>query len=428
MLNKKIDLVVIGAGISGLSFAYRYKQKYPSKEIEIFEKSHRCGGCIQKTNGFENGPHIFQAARAKPLLELIEAVSLEKELLFSNKAANRRFTLENTRLTLVPSTPKEFFFSTYFPLLLQALFRDFFAKKGEADETIYDFCSRRFGEKLTLKLFDPLARGIWAGEIKNLSITACLPFLKELEKEGSVLKGILKKRKKKKTQSQKGLFTLQKGIASLTEKLGKELSAYLHYGYELKEIKKIHEGYLLKVNEEFVEAKKVVFALPLSSLKKIMKDFDEKIFSHLDTIPLSGVKMMNVRYSENIPLPQGFGYLVPGSENEAIVGVIFDSMMFEKQNQKPLLTVMLKKACEDVEKETLKGLKKHLGIDFLPESFHISDFSSAIPQYIVGHNENVLQLKASLSNHPNMHLLGNFLEGVSVSECIQQAKDLVAVL
>ena len=46
-LSKSTKLAIVGAGLSGLSIAFRIAIKRPDIEIEILEKTERCGGTIE---------------------------------------------------------------------------------------------------------------------------------------------------------------------------------------------------------------------------------------------------------------------------------------------------------------------------------------------------------------------------------------------
>lgn len=60
------------------------------------------------------------------------------------------------------------------------------------DESIYDFASRRFSPLVAEKLLDPVASGIFGGDIRNLSVRFCFQMLYDMEqKSGSVVKGML---------------------------------------------------------------------------------------------------------------------------------------------------------------------------------------------------------------------------------------------
>ena len=63
---------------------------------------------------------------------------------------------------------------------------------GSTDESVFDFGVRHFGAKLTTQLLDPLCVGIFGGDARQLSVTACFPFMTAFEQFGpSLLKAQL---------------------------------------------------------------------------------------------------------------------------------------------------------------------------------------------------------------------------------------------
>ncbi len=51
----------------------------------------------------------------------------------------------------------------------------------------------------------------------------------------------------------------------------------------------------------------------------------------------------------------------------------------------------------------------------------------AIPQYTLGHEERVRRIEAATARVPGLFLLGNYLHGPSVADCIGRAKVLIDV-
>ena len=51
----------------------------------------------------------------------------------------------------------------------------------------------------------------------------------------------------------------------------------------------------------------------------------------------------------------------------------------------------------------------------------ICRWPAAIPQYGLGYREMIDRLKAVIATHPNLHLIGNYFEGVSLNDCVRCA-------
>jgi oxygen-dependent protoporphyrinogen oxidase len=92
--NKKI--VVIGAGISGLTTAYLlFKEGY---DVVVLEKKDNVGGSIETVdaNGFlfDRGPN--SGLETTPLIQqLVEDLKLEDQFVYANREGNKRYILRN---------------------------------------------------------------------------------------------------------------------------------------------------------------------------------------------------------------------------------------------------------------------------------------------------------------------------------------------
>ena len=86
-------VLVVGAGLSGLCVAYRLAMKRPDVQVELFEKSDRCGGTIETWNQGEWVCDVaVNATRAHPAFwRLIDDLGLQAQFKPSNPAASTRW-------------------------------------------------------------------------------------------------------------------------------------------------------------------------------------------------------------------------------------------------------------------------------------------------------------------------------------------------
>jgi oxygen-dependent protoporphyrinogen oxidase len=356
----------LGGGISGLSAAWFLRKKYPKAQVILLEKTNRLGGAIQTSHEhgllFEKGPRTFQSLKCPRLLQLIRDVGLEGELIYS--PLPKRYLWHRGKL-------RSPFFPTFLPALLREPFR---SKWCPEDESIYDFAVRRFNHKIAVTLFDPLTLGIYAGDIKKLSIRSCFPKMRE----GSVLFSM-----------QKGgrLFTLSSGMSTLIDALAKQLDI---------------EIVLNCSDEKRYKADRILSALP----------------SPFEKQPLT---VVNLAFAGNVLSKQGFGYLVPTSENEKILGMIWDSSVFPQQNRgnETRMTAMMRSGSVA---DAVDAAKRHLGI--AKEPIHTSAYVASIPQFNVGYYKQIAEYEKNSSSL----LLGNYLEGPSVEACIQRSYRIISTL
>lgn len=391
-------IVIAGGGISGLSARYFLSKRYLDAEIVLYEKSNRLGGCVESSTSpyfFERGARTFKVSRAGELLALVKELGLEDELLYSEKSARRRYLYKNGKLHKLG-------LPLIFPML-PALLKEWKQPYSwGGDESIATFVTRRFGKEVAENLFDPLTQGIFAGDIHHLSIRACFPELKTMEENyGSITRALFKRKKEKKG---KGLVTLKGGLQVLVNRLVEAGRGEIH------------------LNTPFtsLDHERVILALPVGGAAFLFTE-DQEAQTFFESIEEKTIHVVNVAYSHPVLKKKGFGYLIPSSEKEKIMGVVFDSSIFPEQNKEKetRLTVMLRDGGVET---ALEGLKRHLGIDEEPKEVFHKVWRKGIPQYGVGHLNRVEAFEAHLRKHyPHVTCIGNFLRGVSINHCIAQS-------
>ncbi len=344
-MKKKI--VILGAGISGLSAAWYLSSKH---DVTVIEKESTPGGVL-------NYARVLKTSRSQDLLQMAKELNLK----VNYTTSTTRYLWMNNKLVKFPKRK-----------LLWPLLKEWAVKPCGEEETIWDFACRRFNKDVARYIFDPMVLGIFGGNIKELSVNACFPILKEWEHtHGSLTKAFFKREKQ-----DPSLFSFEGGMQSLTNALMKNIPAKFCFNTE--------------VNDFNIDADAVICSLP----------FPE--------IPRAHLTISHVHYAQDLALPKGFGYLVPSCEGEKLLGVIFDS---PRQ-----LTV--------ISKEETDVYRKHLQIEQTPKSILVE--RQSIPQYTLGHQKRVELLQNR--SPPNFHLIGNYLSGASVSDCVRIAKECADML
>lgn len=334
-----MEIAILGGGISGLTQAFYLKQQ--GARVTVYEKSGRLGGCINTSLEpyfFEHGPRTFMVDRGEALLSLIEEVGLSSELIFAERKT--RYLYYNKALRDIPKH-----------YLIWPMLTEWARAKGPEDESIEAFGYRRFGKKVTDYLLEPMSLGIFAGDIKALSVATCFPYFKALEQKwGSLSRGFLHQ---KKTKKDGRLFTLKRGMLSLIHRLAEEVEVVLNYdGGE-------------------PPADRVIKALPPRLLDP--------------TLPMNSLATVNLAFDSPVVPKEGFGYLVPSVDKEPVLGVIFDSSVFPQQSRDPQetrLTVMMKKGDTSLAIETVQ---RHLKIKIDPVYVQMTEYEKALPEFPVGY-------------------------------------------
>src|SRR6516162_9159796 len=100
-------IVIVGAGVSGLSVAFRLQQRLPGAAITLLEQSDRPGGTTWslRENGFlvEMGPNGFLDTKPATLA-LTRDIGLGSQLVQASEAAGKnRYLFLGDRLKTLPS-------------------------------------------------------------------------------------------------------------------------------------------------------------------------------------------------------------------------------------------------------------------------------------------------------------------------------------
>src|SRR5438067_13828012 len=109
------SVVIVGAGISGLSLAYRLQQRIPDLKITVLERRDRPGGTMwtERRDGFqvEVGPNGFLDNKGSTVALCRDLGLGERRLVASEAAERNRYLFLDGRLRRLPYSLKGFLFS-----------------------------------------------------------------------------------------------------------------------------------------------------------------------------------------------------------------------------------------------------------------------------------------------------------------------------
>lgn len=435
--------IVLGGGLSGLSACYYLQKKYPEIKLTLIEKSNRLGGLIEThMQGpflFEMGPHSMRfSENGAQGLELIEELGIEKDLLEAKDVSKQRYLYMGERMQKLPSSFKEALLSPFFWKALPGILNEWRVPPSElSDVSVYTFVKRRFGKTIAETFFDPLISGIYAGSCHEISVKSAFPQLVELErKHGSVIKGLFKKKSQKNGQKKYGIFSFSRGLQVLTDTLASKLNVDIHLSNPVLSLSFNGQNVTVTTEKGEFIADYVVSSLSAKDLAKILPPKETQFKHSLEKMRYAPLAIVNLGYCEEKTGLKGFGHLIPSSEREKVLGVIWDSSIFPEQNpvSQTRLAVMIGGSRmgdfatyseEDFTDMALDAVKRQLRIEEKPDRVHVKIYKDVIPQYFVGHGEWRSSIEEMLKKlTPRMFLAGNSFYGVSINDCVARAKTL----
>ena len=440
-----VDVVVVGAGLSGLVAAQRMKRA--GLEVAVLEAGAQPGGVIGSVlrEGclFERGPN--SAMDTTPLIgELVAQLGLKDQLRYASAAAEKRYVVRGGALVALPGSPGAFIATPLFSARakLKLLREPFVGRCDPAqEESIASFVRRRLGSEFLDYAIDPFVAGIYAGDPESISVRAAFPKLHALEQRwGSLIRGqILGARERKRHQevakSSARSFSFVGGMQTLTDGLAAH-AAPVSVGTRVERIERDAAG-MFTVNAlrgteaQCWRARAVVLATSADAAARLLREHAPDAAAAMASIDYSPMAVVASAYERTAiahPL-DGFGVLVPRREGRRVLGVLFSSSMFE--NRAPAGTVLLTTfiggrrnpdlpALDEEELATLAHAEHAalLGASRKPRFQAVTRWPRAIPQYTLGHLGRVARAEAATRALPGLFLCGNWRGGVSVGDCI----------
>ncbi len=468
MSDNICQVAVIGGGIAGLATAVgildQADQAGCDLHVTVFEANENPGGNLRtmKEDGWqlEYGPNGFMDSEPATL-RLVERLGLTPRLRPSSDATRRRFLMINGRMQEIPTSPKAFLRSKMLPVSAKLrMFGEMFipgrknlgqaAENPSSDETVYDFGVRRLGREFAEVMLDPMVKGVFGGDARELSLAAAFPRMVELEKDhGGLFRAMIalfRKRKGNKTDAGPSgkLTSFQGGMADLINALTKTLEesdrADLRCGSPVETI--THEMETWRVSGPGFNVgpfSAVVQASPAHAAATQLAEVSPKISASLAQIPFAPMAVVAIGFDRSTVKHDldGFGLLVPSREKRDILGCLWTSSIFPGRAPKEciLLRAMLGGASnpkimelddEAIVALTLSELRHLLGLRGLPKIVRVIRYSQAIAQYHPGHLALLRGIDLELPHLPGLYLTGSSYRGIAVNSCVKEAENISA--
>ncbi|MGA9671523.1 MAG: protoporphyrinogen oxidase, partial [Terracidiphilus sp.] len=487
----------IGGGIAGLAAAFELEQARQAGTAvtyTLFEAGDRLGGSLatEIVDGavLERGPDSFLTEKPAAT-ELCRELGLGADLVPSNDAARKTYIVVKNQLVALPDGLMFLVPTKLIPTAMTRLFSlptkvrmglELLRpprRNGDADEAVATLVERHFGAEAVERLADPLLSGIYGGDATQLSARTVLPRLVEMEQEyGSLTRGMLAAHKQMRAKAKaaqsgaangngngngngkastngrapRSIFTtLRGGLQQLVDTLVARLDpACIRLATPVSGLARV-EGRWSVISggaAEFFDS--VIVASPAWAAGVLLRPVDAELGEDLGAIPYSSSITVNLIYDEAKlgPLPDGFGFLVPGSEGRAMLACTFVHRKF--LGRTPPGKAVLRAFLGGMKNEDLlaepdaaliatvqRELREILGDRVLgphvePEHAQVSRWRRAMAQYAVGHQERMQRIATQVATLPGLRLVGNAYDGIGIPDCIRlgrrAAKELVGQL
>jgi protoporphyrinogen/coproporphyrinogen III oxidase len=474
------DVVIVGAGISGLSLGYFLKQRGLS--VEIHEAQPLLGGNIRTAahDGFlyDVGPDSF--VRSKPDAELLcRELGLGEALVEPLPEGRQVYVAFEGALHPmpeglalgVPTHPQALLESKLLSDVgkLRALCEPFVIgpERWPSDESIEEFLVRRLGREMTERIAAPLLSGVFAGDAGRLSVHAAFPQLPSFERRhGSLFFGMMAARNSEaKTWFEKlGLllralmpkahqlpspfYSLAGGLGQLVERLAKEFdvtsSARLFVDSPAKRLLISGDrvtGVVLRSGRE-VRASQVVVAGPPWTAAEVVGLGHPNLRRTL--LKKRGAPTATVFFgleAEQLEKTwHGSGFIVPRGEGEILASTWTHQKWGHRAPAgKALVRAFLGGARrvgpdilgasdEELIQTSRRELERFMG-GLGPAIFtRVYRYARGTPQPELGHLEWAKSVRKLESELQGLSLIGPGYDGVGIPDCVRAARHLAQKL
>ncbi len=384
-MKNTYDIIVIGAGISGLTFANAAALK--GKKVLVLEAEPNAGGCLHtayhsdKTAWVELGAHTFYNKYTK-LINLLERLGLKDDVVPRKNIPLRVFSHRVEKV--FPNVSKLEFLFSFFHIFTSS----------KKDKTVEQYFGSIVGKNNYKRVFNRLLNAV--------AVQRSDKFTAEY---------FLKSRKTKNKAYPKS-FILRDGMNSLISALADAENITLRTNFKAVQCKKT-DGFfeVQSENNETAAARNICFAATSEVNGHLLKDINSKLSRLLLEFPMQGIdsKAMFVPQEQSSLEPMTF--LIP-LEGRCLSMVTRDVMPHhsyrgftfhfeqEETNQQQHIDKMLGEEKQPVKEDNITRHK--------------------LPLLKTGHAGRMAEIKA-LAKASGIYLVGNFFNGLSLEDCVERA-------
>jgi oxygen-dependent protoporphyrinogen oxidase len=459
-----LKVIVVGGGIAGLAAAHRFIEQSrgqgPAVEVTLLEAKNRLGGTIatERVDGFfiEAGPDSFLSE--KPwALALAQRLGLGGQLVGTNDRYRRTFVVHRGQLHPLPDGFQLLAPTQFWSLATSRLFSwpgklrmamDLLLPRGHhtQDESLAAFVTRRLGREALDRVAQPLVAGIYTADPEQLSVAATMPRFLEMERrDRSVILALWRSARRRPGSHAGGggprwsLFvTLRNGMVELVHALSDRLPpGSVQLRSPVKTLRRADQRWrVITTDGSAFEADGVVLATEAHQTARIVAECDSALAALLKGIPYASSATVSLGYRrEDVRHPlDGFGFVVPRIEARPILACTFSSVKYP--HRAPAGHVLLRLFFGGAFQESIlkrddsemiatgrAELESLLGIRAEPVIARVYRYPVSMPQYLLGHLDQIAAIEARLQHHGGLKVAGSAYRGVGIADCVRSGED-----
>jgi oxygen-dependent protoporphyrinogen oxidase len=465
-------VAIIGGGITGLSAAFYLEQQAQSDgrpiQYTLIEREPSFGGKVRTETVGADGAFVVEGGAEsletqKPWgLALVHELGLDDQVI--RPADPRVWVLQDGQPCAMPDGMMMVIPTQFWPFMRSPLFSPLAKlrmgldlvippRRDAADESLASFIRRRFGGAALDKIGEPMMSGMLSADAERQSMQAHFQRFGMLEQEhGSLIKAARAQQRQMAAQRAAAapgaapqrpvpFVSLRGGMGALIDALTARLGGRLLRGRRVIALRHAPDDarpYRLRLDDGAqIEADAVLIAAPAYVAADLVAELRPNLASQLARLRYvsSGTISLAYRRAEIGDPLQGFGLIIPRSERRPINSCTISSRQFTHRapDDHVLVRVFVggsrtpdTLALDDDALLALvrSELRELLGITAAPVWTRLFRWFNSFPQYELGHIERTKRIKSLCPD--GLYLAGSSYEGVSMTDCIRQGKELAA--
>ena len=444
-------VVVIGAGLTGLTTAFHLKGK--GYQVLVLEKQDRVGGQIQTHTQdgftFESGPNTGVVSFPE-VAELFQALDGRCQIEIARESSKRRLIWKGKRFHALPSGPLQAVTTPLFTLKDKfRILGEPWRKRGQdPDESVGSLAQRRLGRSFYDYAVDPFVSGVYAGDPMKLITRYALPKLYRLEANyGSFVRGAMAKRKEPKSErdrlATRKVFSSLGGLQNMVDALAQDLDIVTG-ARDIQVHPASNHTWRVTYNGDAnqVLCHHVVTTVGAYALPALLPFIPEGLMQPISSLYYAPVIQVcvGVRNAKGHTVP-AFGGLVPSKEGKQVLGILFPSECFVQRAPEggALYSYFMggarhadymEKSDDEIRDLVVDAFHSmlHYPHDVEPDMIRIFRHERAIPQYGIDSGARLEAISLIEQQYPGLVLAGNMCDGIGMGNRIYQAAEIAEVL
>ncbi|MGH3498086.1 MAG: protoporphyrinogen oxidase [Nocardioidaceae bacterium] len=458
-------VVVIGAGIAGLTAAYSLVRERPGIEVLVLESSLVVGGKL----ALDEVAGVSIDVGAEALLNRSPAaVRLAREVGLADAVVHPTTTRAGiwTRGSVRPMPPTVMGIPADLDALAESgivslrgvlrarIERDLAGRvpalattdlhDGE-DVSVGSFVRRRLGREVLDRLVEPLLGGVYAGHADELSLRAAAPQIQALAGRGSSLVAEATAVRRAQSDTAPVFAGLVGGVGRLPQALARAAGLQVRTNATVRSLDRTSRGWRLVLGatnaEETIDAEAVVLATPATPAARLLSEAVPDAARELRRIDYASMAVVTLAFAAG-RLREGWagsGFLVPPVDGRTIKAATYssskwawvaaaagaDTLLMRTSIGRHREELVLQRSDVELVDAATSDLADAIGLRGPLIDATVTRWGGALPQYAVGHRERVARIRRAIATAPGLEVCGAAYDGIGIAACVVDAQEAV---